>query len=314
MRSPQNNPTKDRADSGKSIIMAIISGIISHLRGSVGQLTFSRVGGQTVVRQKVERKAVPTRTRRQMRNRVTWANLVNLYRAFSGTLRPSFENKERGHSDYNEFMSVNHGVNPVALTADEARQGGCVVAGYQVTRGSLPSVGVQFGSNNVPVTDLSMGGITIGASTTLKTFSRAIIDNNPGWSHGDQLTVFVAHQRQDSGTEVPRVTIDAVELTLDVNDEVSLLGEMVEANFFTVEEGKLAVGGTVNGGVAVVHSRLAMNGTQVSTQFFVVNNNLLSRYQSAEAVEAAIVSYGGLTVDDFLTPNVDDLVVDVEMP
>ena len=86
--------------------MAIFSGIISRLRGSIGQLTFARVGGKTVVREKVERKAVPTRTRRQMRRRVVWANLVNLYRAFSGTLHPSFENKERGRSDYNEFMSA----------------------------------------------------------------------------------------------------------------------------------------------------------------------------------------------------------------
>lgn len=98
MRSPQNNPTKDRADSGQRTVMAIFSGIISRLRGSIGQLTFARVGGKTVVREKVERKAVPTRTRRQMRRRVVWANLVNLYRAFSGTLHPSFENKERGRS------------------------------------------------------------------------------------------------------------------------------------------------------------------------------------------------------------------------
>ena len=290
--------------------MAIFSGIISRLRGSIGQLTFARVGGKTVVREKVERKAVPTRTRRQMRRRVVWANLVNLYRAFSGTLHPSFENKERGRSDYNEFMSANLGGNSVALTAGEARQGGCVVAGYQVTRGSLPSVGVQFGSGNVPVTDINMGGITIGSSTTVKTFSQAIIDNNPEWANGDQLSVFIAHQQQDSGTGVPRVTIDAKELTLDVNDESSMLGDVVEANFFSVDEGKLAVGGALNGGVAVVHSRLTQGGTQVSTQFFVVNNTLLSLYQGDEAVEAAVLSYGGVTRDDFLTPNVDDLTSD----
>lgn len=308
MRSPLNNPTKDRAGFGRRVVMAIFSGIISRLRGSIGQLTFARVGGKTVVREKVEKKAVPTRTRRQMRRRVIWANLVNLYRAFSDTLHPSFEGKARGHSDYNEFMSVNLGANSVALTADEARQGGCVVSGYQVTRGSLPGVDVQLGDNNVAVTDLSMGGMTIGASTTVKTFSQAIVDHNPGWENGDQLTVFVAHQHQDASTGLPRVTIEAIELTLDVNDELTLLGDLVEANFFSVEGGKLSVGGTVNGGIAVVHSRLTKDGTKVSTQFFVVNNALLSRYQSDEAIEAAVQSYGGLKQDEFLTPNVDDLV------
>lgn len=288
--------------------MAIFSGIISRLRGSIGQLTFARVGGKTVVREKVEKQTVPTRTRRQMRCRVIWANLVNLYRAFSDTLHPSFESKERGRSDFNEFMSVNLGANSVALTAEEARQGGCVVSSYQVTRGSLPGVDVQLGENNVAVTDLSMGGMTIGASTTMKTFSQAIVDHNPAWENGDQLTVFVAHQLQDASTGLPRVTIEAIELTLDVNDELTLLGDLVEANFFGVENGKLAVGGSVNGGIAVVHSRLTKDGTKVSTQFFVVNNALLSRYQSAEAIEAAVQSYGGLKQEEFLTPNIDDLV------
>ena len=251
-------------------------------------MTFARVGGKTVVREKVEKQAVPTRTRRQMRRRVIWANLVNLYRAFSDTLHPSFESKARGRSDFNEFMSVNLGANSVALTAEEARQGGCVVSSYQVTRGSLPGVDVQLGENNVAVTDLSMGGMTIGASTTMKTFSQAIVDHNPAWENGDQLTVFVAHQLQDAST--------------------TLLGDLVEANFFGVENGKLAVGGSVNGGIAVVHSRLTKDGTKVSTQFFVVNNALLSRYQSAEAIEAAVQSYGGLKQEEFLTPNLDDLV------
>lgn len=294
--------------------MAIFSGIVSRLRGSVGQLTFVRIGGKTVVREKVEKKAVPVRTRRQMRHRVMWANLVNLYRAFTGNLHPSFENKGRGRSDYNEFMSVNLGSNKVALPADEARQGGCVVAEYQVTRGSLPSVGVEIGDGGVPMTDINLGGLTIGASTTLKAFSQAIVEHNPEWAHGDQLTVFVAHQLQDSLTNVPRVSIEGVEITLDLYDETTILGDLVDANFFSSEDGKLALGGSVIGGVAVVHSRLTQSGTKVSTQFFVLNNPLAVNYQGQEAVEAAIQSYGGLNADAFLTPNVDGLVAGVTMP
>ncbi len=269
----------------------------------MGHVTFSRVGGKTVVKERVEKKSVPTRTLRQMRSRVTWANLVNLYRAFTGNLHPSFENKRRDVSDYNEFVSVNAGANGVALTAQQARQGGCVVAGYQVTRGTLPSVEVHFGEDQVPVTDIALGGITIGASTTLRTFSQAVLENNPKWKHGDQLTLFVARQSVDSLTGVPHVEIEAKELTLDQNDDGTLLGDLVDANFLTTVDGKLALGGTVNGGIAVVHSRRTSSGTKVSTQSFVLNNPILSQYQSEGAYDAAIDSYGGVNSEAFLTPN-----------
>ena len=134
------------------------------------------------------------------------------------------------------------------------------------------------------------------------------MDNNSSWKNGDQLSVFIARQTVDSTTGVPRVKIEAVEITLDKNNETALLGDMVDIDMFTVADGFLSLAGSVNGGVAVVHSRLTKDGTKVSTQFFVVNNALLSRYQSAEAIEAAVQSYGGLKQEEFLTPNLDDLV------
>ena len=287
----------------KKNIMAILTGINTCLRGSVGQYTFQQLNGQTVAKQKIAPKAKPSRTWAQMVRRVMWANLVNLYRSFHGTLHPSFENKDRRKNDFNEFMSANIDSNGVALTSQQARMGGSVVAGYQVTRGSMPSVDVVFGDDQVPVTDIAMGGITIGASTTLRTFSQALLENNPDWEDGDQLTLFVACQSVDSLTSVPRVTMEAKELTLDQNDDGTLLGDLVEANYLTTVNGKLALGGTVNGAIAVVHSRRTLSGTKVSTQFFVVNNPILSQYQSESALKAAVDSYGGVKEDEFLTPN-----------
>ena len=70
--------------------MAILTGINTRLRGSAGEWTFTRLGGRTVAKQKVERKEIPSRTFAQMRHRVRWANLVKLFRAFTGTLHHSF--------------------------------------------------------------------------------------------------------------------------------------------------------------------------------------------------------------------------------
>lgn len=288
--------------------MAILTGINTRLRGSIGNYTFARVNGQTIAKQKVDKKSVPVRTKSQMLTRMQFANLIHLYQSFKGTLHPSFEGKAARVSDYNEFVRSNINGNRVYLTKGMSSQGGCVVAAYQVTRGSLPSVEVDFGNANVPESDIAMGTLTLGNSTTLKAFSDAVVQNNTGWQSGDQLSVFIARQMMDSGTGVPRVTIDAIEVTLDVEASTTLLKDVMDISLFNVVDGCLGLSGPVNGGVAFVHSRKTQSGTKVSTQFFVVSNTYLAQYQTAEAFVAAVNSYGGLTQDEFITPNVDDIV------
>lgn len=286
--------------------MAILTGINSKMRGKVGNWVYARLNGQTVAKEKADKKATPVRTDRQMRRRMQWANLVNLYGAFNGTLHPSFESKPITQSDYNLFISSNIGANAVYLTKEQARQGGCIVAAYQITRGKLPSITVEFGNNNVPESSIAVGTLTLGNSTTLKDFSTAIIDNNNDWRSGDQLSVYVAHQMMDANTNVPRVEINAVEVTLDNTADTTLLSDIVETSFFSVVDGCLALSGPVNGGVAFVHSRYVNGKTSVSTQFFVVNNSYAAQFQTVAAYDNAVLSYGGINKDDFLTPNLDD--------
>lgn len=288
--------------------MAILTGINSKMRGKVGNWVYARLNGQTVAKEKADKKATPTRTNAQMLTRMQWANLVNLYGAFKGTLHPSFENKPMTKSDYNMFISANVGANPVYLTKEQARQGGCLVAAYQITRGKMPSITVEYGNNNVPESSIAVGSLTLGNSTTLKAFSDAIIQNNSGWLSGDQLSVYVAYQMMDANTNVPRVEINAVEVTLDSAADTTMLSDVIETSFFAVVDGTLALSGPVNGGVAFVHSRYVNGKTSVSTQFFVVQNSYLAQYQTAGAYSNAVVSYGGINKDDFLTPNIDDTV------
>ena len=290
--------------------MAILTGINSKLHGSIGNVTYSRVNGQTVAKEKVEKKSVPTRTYAQMVRRVRWANLVNLWQAFEGTLKPSFEGKKQRVSDFNMFIQANINAAHVSLTKDVAVQGGCVVEACQVTRGQLPGIAVEFGSNNVPETDIALGTLTLGNSTTLKAFSDAVIDNNADWHSGDQLSFYIARQLMDANTGVPRVAVDAVEVTLDTSADTTLLKDVVDTSLLAVADGCLSLSGPVNGGVACVHSRKRNGNTIVSTQFFVVNNSYLANYTTASAMNAAILSYGGVNKDEFLTPNTGDVAAD----
>lgn len=287
--------------------MAILTGINTKLRGSIGKYTFSRLNGQTVAKEKVDKKEIPVRTMTQMLRRVRWANIVNMYRAFEGTLHPSFESKDPRVSDYNMFMQANIGSSNVALPKDVAVQGGCVVAPYQITRGQLPGILVSIDSSHQVVTDISVGGLTIGASTTLKAFSDAIIQNNDTWHDGDQISLYVATQEVDSTTGIPRVNMKAIEVTLDTSDEDTLLEDLTGQNCYDVQDGMLKYKVAVIGGIACVHSRKVNGKTLVSTQRFVVDNPSLAPYTSQAAFDTAIESYGGVNKEQFLTPNVDNV-------
>lgn len=284
--------------------MAFLTGINTRLSGSVGDWTFSQVHGKTVAKQKVAPKAEPVRTVATQSRRIQWANLVNVWRAFEGSLHPSFENRPAGVSDFNEFISSNIGIVPVYLEKDEARQGGAVAAPYQITRGSMPSVTatISTGDNPSVSTDIILGSFTPGSTTTIGDFSRAVISNNADYQDGDQITYFEALQSVNATNGAPYLKINAKEITLDLGDSTDFpSGE----SGFHVVSGHLGSESMVNGAVAWVHSRRTTSGTKVSTQRFTAANTILASYQTAAKKWDAIESYGGVRDEQFLTPHID---------
>ena len=282
--------------------MAILKGIFRKQTGSIGDMTLRVVNGQTVTSEKVTRNT--SKTFAQMVRRVQWANLVNLFRAFEGTLHPSFESRPRSWSDFNAFMSANIGQFGVYLTASEASQGGCLVAPYQITRGSLPSVGMGTTEAGVITSDIKVGALDITDETTLAAFSAAVRANNSGWEYGDQLSAYVALQKVNTITQVPYVEVHAYEITLAEDDETLVL-DLIDNDptCFAVVDQKLCLNAPINGGACYVHSRKDGQKTRVSTQRFTAANDLLDAYTTEAKRTEAIISYGGKTSGEFLTPN-----------
>lgn len=273
---------------------------LTAMNGSVGAVTYVTRKGITVAKQKVPAKLNYTKTLRSMSPRMRWMALVRLWQALNTVgWHPSFRNKEGLQSDFNMFMKSNSGVN-VFLPKTIVSSNGGVVAPVQVTQGGLPTVGGS-GSGNVVTTGLSLGSMSIGASTTLATFSSAIIENNDGWQAGDQLTVVRLNQVVDAQTNIPRITADIVEVVLDPEDDATLLGDLVIAGLLESDEGKLLVSG-VNGGACVVHSTGEGDNFDVSSENLIVINPLVSQYQGNTALMTAINSYGGLSGTMFLVP------------
>ena len=279
--------------------MAILKGIFRKQTGSIGDMTLRVVNGQTVTSEKVTRNT--SKTFAQMVRRVQWANVVNLYRAFEGTLHPSFESRPRSWSDFNAFMSANIGQYGVYLTASEASQGGCLVAPYQITRGSLPSVGMGTTEAGVITSDIKVGALDITDETTLAAFSAAVRANNSGWEYGDQLSAYVALQKVNTITQVPYVEVHAYEITLAEDDETLVL-DLIDNDptCFAVVDQKLCLNAPINGGACYVHSRKDGQKTRVSTQRFTATNDLLDAYTTEAKRTEAIISYIELRVENFL--------------
>lgn len=295
--------------------MAILTGIGTSLKGSAGAWTYNKRGGLTIAKQKVDTKGQSPRTYAQMRRRVQWGNLVNIWQAFRDANKPSFENADRLRSDFNLFIRANIGSGGVYLKKDEVRFGGAVVSDYLVTEGSLQSIGMDENGSGVLVSDIDLGNVSIGSSTTLAALSTAIINNNGGkFMDGDKITCFILKQITDASTGVATVQLLRSDIILDTTDSDTLVRDTATAACFSNVGTKLGLSGTVNGGAVYIHSRKSGAKTLVSTQRIVVTNSMLATYQTTTALNSAIVSYGGSLEVPYLTPDVNDIEAPVVNP
>jgi hypothetical protein len=296
----------------KVTIMAKVNGVATQISGKVGELMFVRTKHGTIVYEAPTVKKTPRRSEQQMGTRTQWANLGATYMMFDGTLKRGFEALPTNMSVYNAFVQANLGVVKVYITKAMRLNGGCVLAPYQITRGSLPSIGMSVNGSGVVVSDLALGSLQIGAQTTVGEFSQAIIANNAGWQVGDQLTFFLGRQTVDSVTSIPRATLTPNKVVMDVVDETPLWNVCGQEGFTSVQGSSgsgfmLGMNAVLLAGAAAwVHSREAGQGQlKVSTQFFYVENAALASYQTSAALMASANSYGGINTGGvYLQPSV----------
>ncbi|MBR6371046.1 MAG: hypothetical protein IKS24_08235, partial [Bacteroidaceae bacterium] len=194
--------------------------------------------------------------------------------------------------------------------------GGSVLAPYQITRGSMPSVAMTKNAGGVLVSDVNVGSLVIGAETTVADLANAVIALNEGWQAGDQLTFFYGVQTTDAVTGVPRARIYGFKVMLNPGDSTPLL-EVVSGVGFSSVDGKLGMDRAIVDGAAVwIHSREdGTGGLKVSTQFLFVDSTLLAGYQTSEAMAGAANSYGGINTQAvYLNPRSTGRVSGVVVP
>ena len=135
--------------------MGKLTGIISKINGSAGNLTFKSLNGQTVISEKVTHIRNP-RTNAQMQTRTKWGNIIAMYKGIRPLLNYGFESRPKNLSDYNMFVKLNMQRTPIYLTKQAVAGGACVATAYQISQGSLPAI-VVTGTGQSGVTDIRLG-------------------------------------------------------------------------------------------------------------------------------------------------------------
>lgn len=282
--------------------MALIRNTASmRLKGRVGNTTYYTEGGRLIARVSQNSSNygdTASRTELQQNQRAKWGNLVNFYKLSKGWMKKAYENRKANQSDYNRFMQLNTAFARVYLTKDMYAQGGCVVDAFRISEGSLRSIQV-LPIDNKWLTDLSLGELAIDNTTTVGSFSQALISNN-NHLHNNMQISFISYQQDVNQFGTPQLICTAYEVTLDT-ESTAILRDYLPVFCSSVVNGYLGTSNNISfGAFAYVLSESVMGRTLVSTQMLITNNEtLLEQYTSNEAIANSIASYG-VDADVFL--------------
>ena len=262
--------------------------------------------GRTLARELAPAVSNP-RTTLQMSQRVKLANVVSVYRVNRPLMKYSFEDKKSTESDYNAFVRANLSGSMVALTKQQAAAGAAVVAPYNITSGSILSIEHTVDGTTIS-TNLSLGYLDMDDTTTVASFSDALLSNNLGLEEGMQLSLIINLQRVNADTGIPYIIQRGYEVIIDRSNQVPLNAYM-PFGIIDVDESperNLCYIGTELGigAAAFVLSKTTGGNTRVSSQNLVMygNNQVYTEFTSAAQIQAAIESYGE-SADAFLDSN-----------
>ena len=219
--------------------MGKIFGANTKISGKVGQLLYRQTRTGTIISELPVKPAIPRRSARQMDRRTQWGNLAAIYKQFDSMLRRGYENLPPQMSVFNAFIQANIDVVKVYITKTIRLNGGAILAPYQITRGSLPSISMAKNTSNILVSGIRLGTLAIDANTTIGQFSQAVIDNNDAFDEGDQLTFFHGIQSIDTVTRTPRATIRGYKVVLSTAEDTKLW-DVVDRIGFSVTDNCLA--------------------------------------------------------------------------
>lgn len=278
---------------------------MGYATGKVGSLVLSRVNGQEVQRAYNAKPKNPKSVNQQTQ-RSKLSNLVNFYNRGKKLLNHSFTNRKTTNSSYNAFVAANMAASAIHLTAQEAANKASIVFPYIISDGVLPAIELVGSGNDVKTSIVMGNGIgEIADTTTIAEFSKEVIENNPEWIEGDQLTYVSIQQKINPSTNAPYANFSFFELDLDTNNATPLR-DIMPPYAIDIVDGFVGHGYNAGeAGFAWIHSRKGSAGLQCSRQFVsIIENSILDKYTTPAQLQAALDSYSA-NAEYMLVPDGD---------
>lgn len=280
--------------------------------GKLGETVFYRANGEQRNRAYLRQIRNP-RSLAQMRRRIKFPNLVNFWRVARPIVAMAMQTKRTAQSDYNKFISLNLAANNTYLLKSEAAAGATAVAPYQITAGTLPTIGMR----SPEVSNIRVGEL----SGSVSAVSAAILTANPSLQNGDMLSFVVFGQTIDNAG-LPRVVANAFKFKLDVadvatdfDDSIVTIGSIAPTssdNYLAFEYGSVEYDQYA---AAVILSRPSENGWEVSTEWLALERGGFDPSQSLSGVteSEALASYG-YSPEAFLNPGSEAAAAGADIP
>lgn len=278
--------------------------LLGYARGSVGDMTFSRVKGQQIIKARNRQPGNP-RTKSQMSQRTIFVSAVEFFRRGSQNLfQFAFENKKATQSDYNAFMSEN-AKKGIFLKKDMVNNANVPMIGnFTMSKGTLTrDITISENAMNIGNT----AGETSAQITTIAQLTNAL--KTLGYAEGDIVTIVVINAGDFTPSAAAPVVAGAIapkwdikQVTLDSTKNESL-PDGITGDIFTLGEGGAVEGViltttaasdlTLNvGAICGIVSRKESTGLKVTNSELVGNEKWLQavEYGQADAWKEAVLA------------------------
>lgn len=232
----------------------------------------------------------------QIYHRLCMSNLNAFAKKVQPYLKGCWEQHEAGLYYYQNFVHANKHTRAYGIVINTNRNGnGVLVADYQITQGSLPSIHVDTHSDGPMqgITDISVGDLEIDENTTIGELARALVENNgTRFQYYDRLTYFYMIQMVEE--QGPTARCGIVSIVLAEGSQETMKG--LNLTGFGVKKQRLAIRGTAPlGGYTWIHQRAVPKTTKrlCSTQILTMSDKtLMECYAAPERMREAAVLMG----------------------
>lgn len=249
---------------------------LGYARGSVGDVTFSRVKNQQVARARNRNPNNP-RTAAQMTQRTRFMSAVKFFsRGVQNLFQFAFEDKRPQESDYNAFMRANAGKGIYLTKADFDNTRYPALGNWTMTKGSLQSFRCSVDSSSKRLTALtSVTGDSSKSYTSVGDLSTALIAGGD-FMEGDVITMVNIITAAALGDDSNPVTESAIAPFWRINQFIvkqsdsTLLASMNFAASTDTSSGFIKIQSSLAlqdiGAAVMIHSRKTDSKVLVSSQ------------------------------------------------